>query len=182
MVQNIIKLIKNHLTTLKSQFISNVRLYSSGLKGEKASLVIAAQDEALNTCYYQSNIMEQPSDSKFRMCYKAEEHITHIVAGCTTVAPSDYSERVRLQVTDKYCEHIPGIVINVNGTTVMWDVPVITDRTILANQPHTVLHNKEVKTHTDLYSYTDDSNINTKKTEKQSKYKTWRLRSAGCGE
>jgi hypothetical protein len=83
------------------------------------------------------------------MCYKAEEPITHMVAGCTTVAPSDYSERVGLQVTDKYCEHIPGIVINVNGTTVMWDVPVITDQTIVANQPHIVLHNREVKTHTD---------------------------------
>jgi hypothetical protein len=152
------------------------------LKGEKARLVIAAQDEALNTRYYQSNIMKQPSDSKCRMCYKAEEHTTHIVAGCTTVAPSDYSECVGLQVTDKYYEHVPGIVINVSGTTVMWDVPGTTDRTILANQPHITLHNTEVKTHTDQYSHTDDSDINTKGTEKQSKYKTWRLRSAGCGE
>jgi len=91
------------------------------------SLVIAAQDEAVNTHYHLRNIMKQPTDSKCRMCYKAEEHITHIVAGCTTVAPSEYSKHVGLQVTDKYCEHIPERIINVNGTTIMWDVPVITD-------------------------------------------------------
>jgi len=34
-----------------------------------------------------------------------------------------------------------------------------------------VLHNKEVKTHTDQYSHIHDSNINTKETEKLSIYK-----------
>jgi hypothetical protein len=38
-----------------------------------------------------------------------------------------------LQVTDKYYEHIPQKVINVNSTTTMWVVPVIIDRMILAN-------------------------------------------------
>ena len=40
--------------------------------------------------------------------------------------PSEYSERMGLQFTDKYYEHIPERVINVNGKTIMWDVPVIT--------------------------------------------------------
>ena len=40
-----------------------------------------------------------------------------------------------LQVTDRNYEHIPETAINVNGTTIMWDVPVTTDRTILANRP-----------------------------------------------
>jgi hypothetical protein len=80
------------------------------------------------------------------MCYKAE-HIEHTVAVCTTLAPSEYTNRhnkmagyipwmickQRLQVIDRYCEHIPERVINVNGPTIMWDVPVITDQTILAN-------------------------------------------------
>jgi hypothetical protein len=40
---------------------------------------------------------------------------------------------------------IPEGVINVNGTTGMWDVPVITDRTVPANRPDTVglLHDKK---------------------------------------
>jgi hypothetical protein len=32
-----------------------------------------------------------------------------------------------LQVTDKYYEHIPEWAINVNGISINWDVPAITD-------------------------------------------------------
>jgi hypothetical protein len=51
-----------------------------------------------------------------------------------------------LQVTDRYCELIPDKVINANGITGMWDVPVITDRTVPANRPDKVLHDKTEKT------------------------------------
>jgi hypothetical protein len=54
-------------------------LWSSGLKGEMESLITAAQHQALNMCYPQRIIMKQPTDSYCRMCYKAEEHIKHIV-------------------------------------------------------------------------------------------------------
>jgi len=68
--------------------------------------------------------------------------------GCIIIVPSEYSNRhnmvagfihrtvckhMGLQVTDKYCEHMPERVINVNGTTVIWDTLVITDQIILAN-------------------------------------------------
>ena len=77
------------------------------------------------------------------MCYKAE-HIEHTVAGCTTLAPSEYTNRhnkmagyIHWMICKRrgyrYCEHIPERVINVDGSTIMWDVPVITDRAILAN-------------------------------------------------
>jgi len=62
--------------------------------------------------------------------------------------------------------------LNVNGTTVMWDVPVITDQTTLAYQPDTVLHDKKEKTCILIDIATpDDSDVNTKETEKLSKYK-----------
>ena len=98
--------------------------------------------------YHQRNIMKQLTDSKCRMCHKAEEHTKHIVAGCTTLEPSEYTNRhnmvaayirwmickhTGLQVTDKYYEYIPEVVPNVNGTTIMWYVLVTTNRTILAN-------------------------------------------------
>jgi len=38
-----------------------------------------------------------------------------------------------LQATEKYHEHIPERVLNVNNTTIMWDVLVFTVQTILAN-------------------------------------------------
>jgi hypothetical protein len=37
--------------------------------------------------------MKQPIDSKHIMFYKAAEHMKHIVAGCTTLAPSEYINR-----------------------------------------------------------------------------------------
>jgi hypothetical protein len=119
------------------------------------SLIIAAQDQALNMHYHQRNIMKQLNNSKCKMWYKAEEHIKHIVAGCTTLAPSEYTNRhnrvagnshwtmckhMGLQVTDKYYEHTPEREITVNGTTIMWDVPVFTNPTLPANQPDIIQH------------------------------------------
>jgi len=39
-------------------------------------------------------------------------------------------------------KHIPVRVINDNGSTVMSDIPIITDRQILVNRPDTALHDK----------------------------------------
>jgi len=44
-----------------------------------------------------------------------------------------------LKVTDRYCEHVPETVINDSGTTGVWDVPVTTDRTVLAKRRDIVL-------------------------------------------
>ena len=135
-------------------------LCGSGLKGEMESLIIAAEDQVLSTHYHQRNIMKQPIDCKCRMCCKAEEHIKHIVAGCTTLAPSEYTSRLNkmagyihwttgkpmgLQVTDKYCEHVPERVINFSGTTIMWGVLVITDQTILTTNliQYSMIKNKK---------------------------------------
>jgi hypothetical protein len=51
-----------------------------------------------------------------------------------------------LQVTDKYYRLVPEMVISANGTTIMRDILVITDRTILTNKPDKLLHNKKEKT------------------------------------
>jgi hypothetical protein len=74
--------------------------------------------------------------------------------GCTTLAPSEYTNRhnkvpgyihwtvckhMGLKVTDRYNEHVPETVINVSGTTIMRDVPITTDQTMLANTPDRVL-------------------------------------------
>jgi hypothetical protein len=59
------------------------------------------------------------------------------------------------------------------------DVLVITYWTILANWPDTVLHGKKEKTCLLIdIAIPDNSNVNTKETEKWSKYKE----SAGCGK
>jgi len=86
---------------------------------------------------------EQPADSNCRMRCRAEEHIKHIVVGCTTLAPSEYTNRHdkvagynywtmckhrEIQVTDNYYQRVPVSVINVDGTTIVCDGPVIRDR------------------------------------------------------
>jgi len=68
---------------------------------------------------------------------------------CRTLTPSEHTSKYNdvfgyiywticqhmgLQVTNKYYEHIPETGINIHSTTIMWDVSVITDQTILANQ------------------------------------------------
>jgi hypothetical protein len=77
------------------------------------------------------------------MCYKAEKHIKHTVMGSKTLASSEYThghnkvigyihwtvcKHMALQVTDKYYENIPIRVMNINGTTIVWDIPVIRDK------------------------------------------------------
>jgi len=117
-------------------------LCSSGSE-EMESLITAAEDQALNTHYHQRNIIKLPIDSKCRMCYKAEKHIKHTVMGCETLASSEYThghikvvgyihwtvcKHMALQVTDKYYENIPIRVININCTSIVWDIPVIIDK------------------------------------------------------
>ena len=104
-------------------------------------------DSKRRMCCKAAEHMNQPTDSKRRICCKAEEHMKLTVAGCTTLGQFEYTNRhnkfasyidwtickhMGSQVTDNYYEHIPETAINVNGTTIMWDIPVFTDRTILA--------------------------------------------------
>jgi hypothetical protein len=63
---------------------SLVWLCRSGLRGETEILIIAAQDQALNKYVL--------SSEEHHVCYKAE-HIEHIVVGCTTLSPSEYTKR-----------------------------------------------------------------------------------------
>ena len=102
--------------------------------------------------------MKQATDIKCRMCYKADDHVKYTnVTVCTLLVPSEYNnrhnqvtgqihwtirKRMELQVTDKCNEHIPERVKNINCTAIMWDVPAVTDRKILANRHHLVLRDK----------------------------------------
>ena len=95
--------------------------------------MIAAQGQVFNTRYHQRDIAKQPNYNKHRMCFKAGL-MEHSVMGCTILAPSEYTNRhntvvgyiqwtvckhMTLEVTDRYCEHTPERVINVNGTGIM---------------------------------------------------------------
>jgi hypothetical protein len=81
-------------------------------------------------------------------------------------------KHMALQVTDKYCEHVSEWVIIFSGTTVMWDILVITDQTILTTNliQHSMIKKEETCQLIDI-AIPDDSNVNTIEAEKLSKYK-----------
>jgi hypothetical protein len=70
-----------------------------------------------------------------------------------------------LQITDKYKEHMTESAINVKCTAIMWDVPVIRDRKILANRTDRILKKKKTCVLKDI-AIPDDSDFNTEETEK----------------
>ncbi|CAH3124919.1 unnamed protein product [Porites lobata] len=120
---------------------------SSNLKGETEGLLVAAQDQALNTRYYQKVICGQQVESKCRMCSQHEETMDHVVSGCEVLAKTEYISRHNnaaaylhwsickdhdIEITDKRYEHEPETVMRNkdNNITIMWDMPVNTDRTV----------------------------------------------------
>ena len=136
----------------------SVKWFTNGrLKGETESLLVAAQDQALNTRYHQRHILGQSVKSVCRWCLKAEEHISHIVAGCEVLAPVEYLHRhnkvagyihwricknLNLPVTEKYYMHEPEKVTKMKDNVVMWDKTILSERTILAYRPDLIILNK----------------------------------------
>ena len=86
------------------------------------------------------------------------------------------------QVTDKYYEHIPEKVIYIKGTTIMWDIPIITDWTIQANQPDIVMHDKQQTCLLTDIPIQGDLSITSNETEKLSKYKDLEIKVSRCGK
>jgi len=77
-----------------------------------------------------------------------------------------------IEVKDRWYEHEPTTVTEKNNITILWDMPIHTDRTITANRPDIVLKNKKDKTCL-LIDMTAplDANTSVKTMEKFNKYK-----------
>ena len=67
-----------------------------------------------------------------------------------------------------YAEHEPKAVTKKDSVTILWDVPIHTDRTITANRPDIVLKKKKDKTCLliDMTYIPLDANISVRTTEK----------------
>ena len=61
--------------------MSDQWIKSGGLKSETEGFIIAAQDQAIKTNYYRSNILNDGTDPICRICGQLQETIDHIVAG-----------------------------------------------------------------------------------------------------
>lgn len=61
--------------------LSNIWLKYGDIKGEKESLLTAAQDQLLNTRYHELKILKTSRDGRCRMCKKYDELVEHILLG-----------------------------------------------------------------------------------------------------
>ena len=167
--------------------MSNQWLRSGGLKSETEGFIIAAQDQALKTNYYRSNILNGGTDLMCRICGHYQETIDHIVAGCPEMAKSEYLHRhdktasyllwnickeLNIKVEKRWYEHEPQTVTERDNITISWDMPIQTDREIEANRPDIVIKDKQEKSCLLIdMSIPTEKNTSVKVTEKLSKYK-----------
>jgi len=54
---------------------------------------LAAQDQALQTKYYATKILNTERDSKCRFCQQFDETIDHIISACPILAKEQYIKR-----------------------------------------------------------------------------------------
>ena len=122
-----------------------------------------------------------------RICSKQQQTIDHLVSGCSELAKTEYTQRhnrtaayihwkickhYNIKVTDKYYEHEPKTVTENNEATILWDMPIQTDREIKANRPDIIVKDKKQRTCQLIeISVHTERNTSIKMTEKLSKYK-----------
>ena len=179
---------KPHVDTITTN-----KWLSSNLKGETEGLLVAAQDQAINTRDYQKVICGQQVESKCRMCAQHELKRQWTILYLEVRSKIEYISRHNnaaaylhwsickdhdLKITDKWYQHTPETVIHNkdNNLTIMWDMPVNTDRTITANRPDIIVKDS-VNSTCKLIDMTvpSDRNIALKEIEKKSKYKDLEL-------
>ena len=68
-------------------------LKAANLPGATEGLVVAAQDQALRTRYYEHHILHRDVNPTCRVCSAGLETVDHVVAGCSAMAPTDYTDR-----------------------------------------------------------------------------------------
>ena len=71
-------------------------LEKAGLKDSTEALIIASQDQALNTRSIEARVDHTRHDPRFRLCKDTPETVQHIAAGCKILAAKAYMERHNL--------------------------------------------------------------------------------------
>jgi hypothetical protein len=107
-------------------------------KAETESEIMVAQDQALQTKYHATKILQTGKDSKCRLCHQFEERVDHIMSACRALAKEQYikqHDRVCAQLHFNICkelgvkleselcyEHVPKSVetSQVGKVTILW--------------------------------------------------------------
>jgi hypothetical protein len=139
-------------------------LLKGDLKSETESEIVATQDQAIQTKYYATKILNTETDSKCRLCQQFYEAIDHIISACPILVKEQY-----IKTHDRVCAHLhfnkckeTGVQLDKNHwyehisksvetgqggkVTVLWNQQVQTDRTIPNNKPYIVIRDDEERT------------------------------------
>jgi len=68
-------------------------LSKGDLKAETESEIVAAQDQALQTKYYTTKILNTETDSQCRLCQQFDKTVDHIIPACPILAREEYIKR-----------------------------------------------------------------------------------------
>ena len=179
---------------------TNLWLQKSNLKPSSESLITAAQDQAIRTKWYESNILKTTSDETCRRCGEFRETVEHIVSGCPELAQGVYLNRHNtiasyihwwlchregLPCSKAWYDHTPEKVLENENTKILFDFNIMTDKKIEHRRPDLVIHKKkELKTTIIDFACPMDRNVEEKEKEKINKYqdlkfeleKTWKTK------
>ena len=162
-------------------------LNNASIFGPTEGLLCAAQDQALVTNYFRSRIMHQDVDQRCRMCLQAAEHVDHIVSGCPALAPTEYMARHNrvaaylhwllcrhygMETSPEWFRHQPSTVVCTEHVTILWDMPLHTDKRLPHNRADLVVKDTANSTCTLIdVSIPTDVNVVAKEAEKMTKYR-----------
>ena len=85
-----------YITNIDRQLISEedmLWLSKGDLKAEIESEIVEVQDQALQTKYYMTKILNTETDTKCRLCQQFDETIDHITLACPILAKEEYIKR-----------------------------------------------------------------------------------------
>ena len=126
-----------------------------GLKRERESLLIAAQDNAVRTNPIKARIDKTQQNSK---CGDRDETITHIISECSKLAQKEHKTRhdwvgkvihwemckkFKFDHTNKWHMHNPAPVLENDTHKLQWDFDIHTDHRILTRRPDLIIINKK---------------------------------------
>ena len=116
-------------------------LKAVNLPAATEGLVVAAQDQALRTRYYECKILHRDVSPTCSMCSVRLETVDHIVASCNALAPMDYTDRHNqvasiihwdvcrhfgVPVESRWYRHHPDRLVETDDITMMWDTIIPT--------------------------------------------------------
>ena len=165
-------------------------LDKTNIRANTEALIMAAQEQALNTRAIACDIYHTVTDPTCRMCKQHRETVAHIISGCSKLAGTEYTQRhnhvasvVHRAICAEYdLQHnkdwwvTPDSIVKNDRAKLLWDFPIQTDRHMPHNRPDIVLIDYQQQSGFIIdISVPRDENIRDKELEKIDKYQQLKI-------